>query len=128
MNAPPEVTASRSRRSACSAAASMLAASLLLTGCGTRAGSPAADPPLNLVILFADDLGWGDLGSYGHPSIRTPHLDRLAREGQRWTDFYAGSPICSPSRAALLTGRLPVRSGLYGERLEPTQPGLYCFV
>jgi uncharacterized sulfatase len=81
------------------------------------ARGPAAETPPNLVILFADDLGYGDLGAYGHPSIRTPSLDRLAREGQRWTDFYAGATVCSPSRAALLTGRLPVRSGLYGDLL-----------
>lgn len=71
----------------------------------------------NIVILFADDLGYGDLGSYGHPYIRTPNLDELAQQGQRWTDFYVAAPVCSPSRAALLTGRLPVRSGLYGRRI-----------
>ena len=70
----------------------------------------AARPP-NIVILFADDLGYGDLGSYGHPYNRTPNLDRLAAEGQRWTDFYAPAPVCSPSRGALLTGRLPNRTG-----------------
>jgi len=71
----------------------------------------------NVVILFADDLGYGDLGSYGHPYIRTPNLDEMAREGQRWTDFYAAAPVCSPSRAALLTGRYPVRTGQFGERI-----------
>lgn len=68
----------------------------------------------NIVILFADDMGWGDTEAYGHPYIKTPSLDRLADEGQRWTDFYVPAPVCSPSRAALLTGRHPVRSGLYG--------------
>jgi len=68
----------------------------------------------NIVILYADDMGWGDTGAYGHPYIKTPSLDRLANEGQRWTDFYVPAPVCSPSRAALLTGRHPVRSGLYG--------------
>ncbi len=77
----------------------------------------AADGQPNFVILFADDLGYGDLGSYGHPYIRTPNLDRLAREGQRWTDFYVADPVCSPSRGALLTGRLPVRTGLYGRQI-----------
>ncbi len=66
----------------------------------------------NFVILFCDDLGYGDLSCYGHPTIRTPNLDRMAAEGQRWTDFYAGASVCTPSRAALLTGRLPVRSGM----------------
>lgn len=66
----------------------------------------------NFVIIFADDLGYGDLGSYGHPTIKTPNLDRMAHEGQKWTNFYAGASVCTPSRAALLTGRLPVRSGM----------------
>ena len=74
------------------------------------------DRPPNFVIVFADDLGWGDLGSYGAPVIRTPHLDRMAAEGQRWTNFYVTASVCSPSRAGLLTGRLGVRSGLYGDR------------
>ena len=81
----------------------------------------AARPP-NIVILFADDLGYGDLGSYGHPYIRTPNLDALAAQGQRWTDFYSPAPVCSPSRAALLTGRLPVRTGLYGDRIAVLFP------
>jgi arylsulfatase A-like enzyme len=70
--------------------------------------------PPNIVIIFTDDLGYGDLSGYGSPNIRTPHLDRMAAEGQKWTNFYAQSPVCSPSRAALLTGRLPIRSGMYG--------------
>ncbi|MGB9625015.1 MAG: sulfatase family protein, partial [Phycisphaerae bacterium] len=74
----------------------------------------AAERPPNLVILFADDLGYGDLCCYGHPSIRTPNLDRMASEGLRFTDFYSAAPVCTPSRAALLTGRLPIRSGMVG--------------
>jgi arylsulfatase A len=75
----------------------------------------------NLVILFADDLGYGDLGCYGHPTIRTPNLDRMAAEGLKLTQYY-GMPVCTPSRAALLTGRLPIRSGL-NRVLFPTSTG-----
>lgn len=64
----------------------------------------------NFVIVFFDDLGWGDLSSYGNQLIRTPRIDRAAAEGLRMTDFYSGSSVCTPSRAALLTGRYPVRS------------------
>ena len=66
----------------------------------------------NFIIIFADDLGYGDLGSYGHPSIATPNLDRMAREGQKWTNFYAAASVCTPSRASILTGRLSVRNGM----------------
>jgi arylsulfatase A len=71
----------------------------------------AADKP-NLVVILADDLGYGDLGCYGHPTIRTPNLDRMATEGLKFTNFYVAAPVCTPSRAALLTGRLPIRSGM----------------
>lgn len=70
----------------------------------------------NFVIVFADDLGYGDLGCYGHPTIRTPHLDRMAVEGTRFTQFYSAAPVCTPSRAGLLTGRYPIRSGMCGAR------------
>ena len=83
---------------------------LLLEGCAL-ADAQTADQP-NIVIVFADDLGYGDLGTYGHPTIQTPHLDRMAEEGMKFTQFYSASSVCTPSRAALLTGRLPVRSGM----------------
>lgn len=63
----------------------------------------------NIVLVLCDDLGYGDLSCQGHPLIRTPHLDRLAAEGQRWRSFYASAPMCNPSRVALLTGRMPIR-------------------
>jgi arylsulfatase A len=72
----------------------------------------------NIVLLFADDLGYGDLGVYGNPVIKTPNLDKLAREGAQLTSFYA-HPSCSPSRSALLTGRYPVRPGGVNRVLGP---------
>ena len=72
----------------------------------------AANEHPNIIIILADDLGYGDLGCYGHPTIRTPNLDRMAAEGMRFTDFYAGAEVCTPSRAALLTGRYAIRSGM----------------
>jgi arylsulfatase A-like enzyme len=67
---------------------------------------------LNFIIVFVDDMGYGDLGVFGNPTISTPNLDKMAYEGQKWTQFYSAAPVCTPSRAALLTGRLPVRSGM----------------
>ncbi len=71
----------------------------------------AGDKP-NIVVIFADDLGYGDLGVFGHPTIQTPELDKMAAEGQKWTSFYTAASVCTPSRAGLLTGRLPVRNGM----------------
>lgn len=84
---------------------------LTLLAPAAGAAQATAERP-NLVVLFADDLGYGDLGSYGNPTIQTPRLDRMAAEGIRLTSFYAGAPVCTPSRAALMTGRHAVRSGL----------------
>lgn len=67
----------------------------------------------NIVLLLADDLGYRDLSCYGSTQVQTPYLDQLASEGLRFTDFYAGSAVCSPSRAALMTGRASVRAGVY---------------
>src|SRR5688572_28377709 len=69
----------------------------------------AAAPKPNIVVILADDMGYGDLSIQGHPLIRTPNIDQLAREGQRWTSFYASAPLCAPSRVALMTGRMPIR-------------------
>lgn len=71
---------------------------------------------VNFIIIFADDLGYGDVGCYGHPTIKTPNIDRMAAEGQRWTSFYTAANVCTPSRAGLLTGRLPIRNGMCSDR------------
>ena len=85
--------------------------------------SPQKDNlPPNVILIFADDLGYGDLSSYGHPTIHTPRLDRMAQEGIRLTSFYTAAPVCTPSRAGLLTGRYPIRFGMPGN-LGPDSPG-----
>lgn len=92
-------------------------AAVLLSVLLVSAYRPAAQPAgqaINFIIILADDLGYGDLGCYGHPTISTPHLNELAREGTRFTQFYVAANVCSPSRAALLTGRLPARTGITG--------------
>jgi len=66
----------------------------------------------NIVFIFADDLGYGDIGAFGAVDIKTPNIDRLAIEGTKFTDFYSASPVCSPSRAGLMTGRIPQRMGI----------------
>jgi arylsulfatase A-like enzyme len=75
------------------------------------AASASAQPRPNVVLIMMDDVGYGDYGSYGVPDIKTPNVDRLAREGVRFTDFYA-APSCSPTRAALISGRYQQRFGL----------------
>jgi arylsulfatase A len=77
----------------------------------------------NIVILFADDLGFGDLGCYGHPTSNTTNLDKMAKEGLRFLDFYVAAAVCSPSRAALLTGRYQTRSGIYPDVLGMASVG-----
>jgi len=77
-----------------------------------RPGAPDDKP--NIIILLADDLGYGDLGCYGNQTIKTPNLDALAAAGLRFTDFHSNGPMCSPTRAALLTGRYQQRCGIEG--------------
>ncbi len=75
-------------------------------------GSRIANAQPNIVLIYADDLGWGDLSCFGNRDRSTPHLDRMATEGARLTDFYVSTPSCAPSRVALLTGRYPYRTGV----------------
>jgi arylsulfatase A len=92
----------------------------LVIGCAILQASvaAAAEPAStvkspNIVIVLADDLGWGDLACYGHPIIKTPHLDKFAMQGTRLTQCYSASGVCSPSRSAIMTGRTPYRNGVF---------------
>src|SRR5580693_8121679 len=89
--------------------------SLLAIGLAASGGRAADKPRLpNFVIIYADDMGYGDLGCYGAKGWTTPNLDRMAREGVRFTDFYVAQAVCSASRTALLTGCYPNRVGILG--------------
>lgn len=87
-----------------------LAASILLAG----PLAAAAEPPPNVIVIFTDDLGYGDIGSFGAKGYQTPHLDQLAKEGTRFTNFHVAQAVCSASRAGLLTGCYPNRIGIHG--------------
>ena len=89
------------------------------------ATATAADRPPNIIVVFTDDQGYGDLGCYGSPNIETPHIDRLAAEGMRFTSFYA-APFCGPSRAALITGCYPPRSSLAFNHSPGAQTGIHA--
>jgi arylsulfatase A len=85
-----------------------------------RVHAQISDPAPNIVFIMADDLGYGDLGSYGQTKIRTPNLDRMAREGTRFTNFYAGSTVCAPSRSALMTGQHTGHTYIRGNKEHPS--------
>ncbi|MFN7590557.1 MAG: sulfatase-like hydrolase/transferase, partial [Planctomycetota bacterium] len=105
-----------------------LATSLLLGACTSIATTKPANPPPsrppNVVVIFVDDLGYADIGPFGG-SIPTPNLDRMAREGMRFTDFSVSSAVCSASRAALLTGCYHQRVGIAGALGPDAQIGLH---
>ena len=86
--------------------ASLAVGSVAVSGCKTLAsnGGAGAQKP-NIIFIMADDLGYAELGCYGQKKIRTPHIDRMAREGMRFTDFYTGSAVCAPARCTLITGK-----------------------
>lgn len=93
------------------------AAAITLPGCSSVSKRCEADTPTgkpNIILIMADDLGYGDLGCYGNKTNRTPHIDALAKGGMRFTDFHSNGPMCSPTRAALLTGRYQQRCGIEG--------------
>ncbi|UCD28090.1 MAG: sulfatase-like hydrolase/transferase [Planctomycetota bacterium] len=87
------------------------------------AGSSEGRSP-NVIILYTDDMGYGDVGCFGATDIKTPNIDALARSGIRLTDFYSAAPICAPARAALLTGRYPTRAGMSTKRNVPSCMGV----
>jgi len=91
--------------------------------CFVSGSLTAADKPLNIVFILADDLGWGELGSYGQKKIPTPNLDRLAREGSRFTQHYSGAPVCAPARCVLMTGKhlghAEIRGNLAVQKILP---------
>jgi arylsulfatase A-like enzyme len=86
-----------------------------------NAAAAAQNRPPNIVFIFADDWGWGDLSAHGHPWLKTPHLDRLAREGTDFHQFNVLNPVCSPSRTAALTGMFPSRFGIHQHFAAPAQ-------
>ena len=102
-------------------AAAIVAASVQATGAAAQASPAQAARKPNVVLIMMDDLGYGDLASYGARDVRTPHLDRLARGGVRLTSAYSNGHVCSPTRAALISGRYPQRFGIETALPGPTQ-------
>lgn len=94
-----------------------------LAGLNSAMSAPQPEQP-NIIVMMADDMGYGDLSTYGHPNIVTPNLDAMATEGIKLTSFYAGQAVCTPSRAALMTGRYAIRSGMQQVLMPDSDRGL----
>ena len=90
---------------------SLLRSLLVFLSLSIFAQAEKAEP--NFVIFLCDDLGWGDLACYGHPVIKTPNLDKFAKQGTKFTQCYSACSVCSPSRSSILTGRTPYRNGVW---------------
>lgn len=88
------------------------ASALGALSCTISSGARTSEGKPNIIFILGDDLGWAELGSYGNTFNETPNLDRLASQGMRFTDAYAAAPVCSPYRAALMTGLYPARVGI----------------
>ena len=90
----------------------------------TRAVAAEEKAKPNIIFILADDMGYGDLACYGHPTIATPNLDHMVSEGMKFTEFYVAASVCTPSRAALMTGRYPIRSGMTEVLIPKSKGGL----
>ena len=104
------------------------AALLACTSIASAAPTPPGGQPPNIVVILADDLGRGDYGAFGTKDIRTPAIDRLCREGMTFDNFFANSCVCSPTRAALLTGCYPDRVGVPGVIREEEPPNSWGYL
>ena len=103
----------------------LLIVSLILAVVSAReAAWPAESATPNIVLIVADDLGYGELGCYGQQWIKTPRIDKLAAEGIRFTQFYSGSPVCAPSRCVLMTGKSPAHAFIRDNGEAPELEGL----
>src|SRR5687767_14265104 len=103
------------------ATAALVAAALMLPGSDVSRARQRPAPP-NILLIQADDLGYGDLSAYGQARFQTPSLDRMARQGIRFTQYYAGSTVCAPSRAALMTGVHTGHAWIRGNGDIPLRP------
>lgn len=100
-------------------AASAMLATFFLVTCNIGGGDASRPSPPNILFVLVDDLGWSDLGCYGHQIHETPNIDGLADQGMRFTDAYAASPVCGPTRSSILSGKYPSRTGYTHNFLSP---------